>query len=71
MPFTTNQTIEVVNRETNYSITCTVMKAATKNPQYHIGGKWCDFIKTMEVKEKNKLSCILDHPSKVLTVWKE
>jgi hypothetical protein len=63
--------IEVVNRETNYTKFCPVKKSNTSNPQYHLNKPWYQFIKNMQVKEKDELCFMLDHPPTKLIVWKD
>ncbi|CAJ2651911.1 hypothetical protein L195_g032055 [Trifolium pratense] len=70
-PFSLDHQLKVINRDTNYTITCTVAKANTKIPQFQLGGAWYGFVKRMNLKEKDKLSFLLDNPPTVLTVWKD
>jgi hypothetical protein len=52
LPFAQNHIIEVVNRETNYTVICPVKKSDTDYPQYHLTKPWYAFIKNMQVQEK-------------------
>ncbi|KAK2447444.1 hypothetical protein QL285_006802 [Trifolium repens] len=70
-PFGKDQIIEVVNRETNFTMFCPVKKSKTSNPQYHLTKPWYQFMKNMQVKEKDEVSFLLDHPPTKLIVWKD
>ncbi|WJX34232.1 hypothetical protein P8452_22362 [Trifolium repens] len=70
-PFGRNQIIEVVNLGNNYIMFCPVKESDTSNPQYHLTKSWYKFIKNMQLKEKDMISFLLDHPPTKLLVWKD
>jgi hypothetical protein len=67
---TMTKPVEVVNRDTNYTMFCPVKMSKTNNPQYHLTKPWYQFIKNMQVKQNDKLYFLLDHPPTKLLVWK-
>ncbi|KAK2354595.1 hypothetical protein QL285_092095 [Trifolium repens] len=71
LPFGDNQILEVLNRETNETVFCPVTKSNKAKPEYHLTKPWYQFIKNMQLKEKDRLFFSLDHPPTKLIVSKD